>query len=448
MKATELNASASVNARMTQRATGIPMTPGVPNVGMPPGASVTGSAPRVAEAPAARPTRSSWCPRFVYGYLARLTHGCVTIEGSGEPLTTFGDPGSTLRAAITVHDRRFFWRAVAGGEIGFAESYMDGDWTCDDLTALIQILAINRGELAELNPATALPRRLLNRAYHLARRNTLAGNRRNIQDHYDLGNGFFGLFLDPSMTYSCAVFPTGTETLEEGQRLKNRAMIDKANIRPADHVLEIGSGWGSLALTAVQRTGCRVTTLTLSDAQKSYVEARVAEVGLQDRIEVRIADYRQIEGTFDRIVSVEMLEAVGHENLPAYFAACDRLLRPGGRAAIQVITIRDEYYDAYRKACDFIQRYIFPGGHLPCWEALSRAIEATPHLAVENVEDIGHHYARTLSAWRAAFDARTDRILGLGFDRSFLRKWHYYFSYCEAGFRTRMLGTLQFVLTR
>ncbi len=405
-------------------------------------------APAAGSAGAARSVWGRWSARFVHGYLARIARGHLTVEELGKATIRYGDPTDPLRATLKIHDPRFFWRAVAGGDVGFAESYMDGDWTCDDLTALIQIMAINRDELDELSPATALPRRLLNRAYHLARRNTLRGNRRNIEDHYDLGNEFFSLFLDPSMTYSCAVFPTGTETLERGQELKIQAMIDKADIRPTDHVLEIGSGWGSLAIAAVRQTGCRVTTLTLSAEQKSYVEQRVARAGLAERIEVRIADYRRVEGTYDRIVSVEMLEAVGHENLPVYFAACDRLLRAGGRAAIQVITIRDEYYEAYRKGCDFIQRYIFPGGHLPCWEALATAIATSSRLRVDVVEDIGHHYARTLSKWRAAFGANTDAVLGLGFDRSFLRKWHYYFSYCEAGFRTRMLGTLQLTLTK
>jgi cyclopropane-fatty-acyl-phospholipid synthase len=392
--------------------------------------------------------RWRWSARFVHGYLGRLRQGHITLEGHDGSEATFGDPGSTLRATLTVHNPRFYGRAVAGGDIGFAEAYMDGDWSCGDLTALLQILALNRSELDELTLASALPRRLMSRAYHLSRRNTLTGNRRNIQDHYDLGNEFFETFLDPTMTYSCAVYPSGTESLEQAQRLKNQAMIDKACLRPTDHVLEIGSGWGGLAIMAARQTGCRVTTVTLSDEQKSHVEARVAAEGLRDRIDVRLADYRQIDGRFDRIVSVEMLEAVGHENLPAYFAACDRLLRPGGRAAIQVITIRDDYYDAYRKGCDFIQRYIFPGGHLPCWNALSTAIARSPALAVDNVENIGHHYSRTLKEWSAALDTNAARVRQLGFDRSFLRKWHYYFSYCEAGFRTRLLGTLQLVLTK
>jgi cyclopropane-fatty-acyl-phospholipid synthase len=249
------------------------------------------------------------------------------------------------------------------------------------------------------------------------------------------------------MTYSCAVFPRGDETLEEGQRLKIQAILDKAELGSHHHLLEIGSGWGSLAIEAARRTGCRVTTVTLSDEQKRSVERRVAAAGLQDRIDVQIADYRQMEGRFDRIVSVEMLEAVGHENLPAYFAACQRLLKPGGRAVIQVITIRDELYDRYRKGCDFIQRYIFPGGHLPCWQALDDAIGSAARLEVEAVEDIGHHYARTLRLWRDAFDAHAERIVALGFDRAFLRKWNYYFCYCEAGFRARLLGTLQIELT-
>jgi cyclopropane-fatty-acyl-phospholipid synthase len=416
--------------------------------------AIEGNAPatrqRQVRTPAAargRPWRR-WCARLVHAYLSRIERGYITLEGPGDTTVSFGDPAAGLRARVTVHDPRFYSRTIVGGDLGFAESYMDGDWDCDDLTTLIRIFAVNREALDDLTLATAIPRRLLNRLYHLSRRNTLAGNRRNIQDHYDLGNEFFRLFLDPSMTYSCAVFPTGTETLEEAQRLKIQTMIDKADIRPGDHVLEIGSGWGSLAIEAARQSACRITTLTLSDEQKRWVERRVAEAGLLDRISVQTTDYRQVDGAFDRIVSVEMLEAVGHENLETYFAACDRLLRPGGRAVIQVITIRDEQYAEYRQGCDFIQRYIFPGGHLPCWEALAEAVATGSGLAIDNVEDIGHHYARTLSEWRRAFNANADRVLELGFETSFLRKWNYYFSYCEAGFRSRMLGDLQFILTK
>jgi len=383
---------------------------------------------------------------LVHDYLSRLQRGRVTLHERGVGTSVFGDEDSPLRSEVRVRDPRFFWRIVAGGDIGFAESYMDGDWDTDDLTTLIRIFADNRDALDDLSPATALPRRLLNRAYHWTRRNTLAGNQRNIQDHYDLGNEFFALFLDPTMTYSCAVFPRGDESLEQGQHLKIQALIDKVDARSGDHVLEIGSGWGSMAMALARQTGCRVTTVTLSDEQKRRVEERVAAAGLQDRIAVHLTDYRRIEGSFDRIVSVEMLEAVGHENLPRYFAACDALLRPGGRAVIQVITIRDEQYHQYRKGCDFIQRYIFPGGHLPCWRALREAVGAAPGLRIENVEDIGHHYAQTLALWRDAFRANAEQVLAMGFDRSFLRRWNYYFSYCEAGFRARMLGDLQLVL--
>jgi cyclopropane-fatty-acyl-phospholipid synthase len=387
-----------------------------------------------------------WARSFVQRYFERLTHGCVILYGPGSTRAIYGDPAADLRATLTVHDPRFFRRTVAGGDIGFAEAYMEGDWDCDDLTALIEIFAVNRDRLDDLSLATALPRRVINRAYHWTRRNTPAGNRRNVQDHYDLGNEFFRLFLDPTMTYSCALFPRGTETLEQGQRLKIDAVLEKAAIRPGDHLLEIGSGWGSLAIAAARRTGCHVTTLTLSEEQKRWVDRRVAADDLQDLVDVRIADYRTIEGTFDRIVSVEMLEAVGHDNLPVYFAACERLLRAGGRAVIQVITIRDERYDEYRKGCDFIQRYIFPGGHLPCWGALQAAIGAASHLRVDNVEDIGHHYPATLRAWRAALEDNAQQVRALGFDDAFLRKWNYYFSYCEAGFRNRTLGNLQLVL--
>lgn len=413
------------------------------------------AAPRVAQTNGGRRASGSgpWSPlarasrRVVTGYLERLRHGCIELRLPDEATTTFGDGHASRRATLAVNHPRFFFRTLAGGDLGFAESYIDGDWDSDDLATLIEIFAANRAELDDLSPATALPRRLLNRAYHRTRRNTLAGNRRNIEDHYDLGNEFFALFLDPSMTYSCAVFPAGNESLAEAQQLKLETILDKCELRPGDRLLEIGSGWGSLALAAARR-GCRVTTLTLSEQQRRLVAERAAAAGLQRRIDVRVADYREIEGAFDRIVSVEMLEAVGHENLPRYFAACERLLRPGGRAVIQVITIRDELYDDYRRGCDFIQRHIFPGGHLPCWSALREAICAAPSLAIDNVEDIGHHYPGTLRAWATALQRNADRARQLGFDAAFLRKWNYYFRYCEAGFRARLLGDLQIVLSK
>ncbi len=391
---------------------------------------------------------SRWGYRLVQNYLSGLRYGAITIQTAGQEAVTFGKADTGVHVVIYVHNPRFFWRTVRGGDIGFAESFIDNDWDTDDLPMLIRILAENRETLNNLQVATALPQRVLNRAYHLRRRNTLVGNRRNIQDHYDLGNDFFQLFLDTSMTYSCGLYPTGKESEDGSQRVKLNAVIDKAQLLPSDHLLEIGSGWGSLAIKAAERTGCRVTTITLSDKQQQYVEREVARAGLQDRVEVHLSDYRKINGSFDRIISIEMLEAVGHENLEIYFEICDRVLKPGGRAVLQVITIRDELYEEYRRGCDFIQRHIFPGGHLPCWSALASAISSSSTLIVDNIEDIGHNYARTLHGWQERFRANASEVRALGFDESFIRKWIYYFSYCEAGFRSRLLGNLQVVLCK
>lgn len=304
----------------------------------------------------------------------------------------------------------------------------------------------NRERMNGLDTKSAWLGHTLNRISHLRRANTIQGSRKNIEDHYDLGNAMFSLFLDSTMTYSCAYWNSPEETLEQAQINKLRRIITKAEIKSTDHVLEIGSGWGSFALEAVKLTGCRITTITLSSQQKELTEERIRQEGFEDRIEVKLIDYRDIQGQYDKIVSIEMLEAVGHENLPTYFGSCYKLLKPNGKMVFQVITMRNINYDTYRKECDFIQKHIFPGGICPSVNTILDAIEKSSKFTVKNMENIGIHYARTLRSWREAFLRHKSDILAMGFSESFIRKWEYYFSYCEAGFSTYYLGLYQIEL--
>jgi len=370
---------------------------------------------------------------------------CVVFPNGTQAI--YGRGVAARPVELRIHRWRFFARVAMGGDLGFAESYMRAEWTTDDLTRLIKLFADNRDAMGDSSASATWARRLLERALHWSRRNTQRGNRRNIEAHYDLGNEFFEVFLDPSMTYSCGIFEPGDKSLERAQRRKIATIIEKAEVRADHHVLEIGSGWGSLAITLAAETGCRVTTLTQSSRQLEHVRALVRKAGLEKHINVQLCDYRSATGEYDRIVSIEMLEAVGHENLPTYFATCQRLLRPGGRAVVQVITIEDHLYESYRKSSDFIRRYIFPGGHLPSAGALRAAIATTERLQIEAVEDIGAHYALTLRMWRENFLANAGALADMGFDDRFRRMWDYYFCYCEAGFLGDMLGDLHLVLT-
>jgi cyclopropane-fatty-acyl-phospholipid synthase len=274
------------------------------------------------------------------------------------------------------------------------------------------------------------------------------GSRKNIMSHYDLSNDFFRLFLDPSMTYSCGIYLSDSDSLEEAQMNKLRSMIRKAQVKETDHVLEIGCGWGSLAVVAVKETGCRVTGITVSEAQYQYAINRVKKEGLQDRITIFLTDYRNIQGLYGAIVSVEMLEAVGEEYLGTFFSCCDRLLKPGGRAVVQTITIPDERYEQYRKETDWIQKHIFPGGFVPSEHAIRQAVAKNTSLVEESVEEIGPHYATTLRVWRNKFNDNIRKVSDMGFDREFQRKWVYYLSFCEAGFAERALGDIEIVLRK
>ncbi len=360
---------------------------------------------------------------------------------------TFGDRDSALRSSIEVIDWRFFTRLLNGATVGVGEAYMDGQWRSCDLVSLIRIVIANRRAMRVLTPA-ALLNVLGDRLLHSVRDNRLGRAQRNIAAHYDLSNELYERFLDATMTYSAAVFEHPQQSLEEAQEHKYRRLAEKARIHGDSHVLEIGCGWGGFASFVARTYGCRITGVTLSEQQAAYARERLAHEGLDHLVDIRLIDYREVEGRFDRIVSIEMLEAVGHRHLGTFFGTVDRLLAPDGLAAIQVITIPEQRYANYRRRPDFIQRYIFPGGHLPSLESMTKAMGRNGELYVESADNIGMHYAETLRRWRERFLSQADEVRSLGFDDRFVRMWEFYLAYCEGAFLARYISDLQLVLTR
>ncbi len=396
-------------------------------------------------APRRASTLQALARRLVLDKLARLQSGQLMVREAGRQwqLGT-GEP----RLQVEVRNPAF-WPALAfGGTVGAGESFMAGDWDCEDLTGLVSLLLRNRPAMMDMEGGIARLSAPLRALLHRARRNDRAGSRRNIAAHYDLGNDFYRLWLDETLMYSSAVFERPDMTLAEASTAKLERICRKLNLGPADHVLEIGTGWGGFALHAARHHGCRVTTITLSHQQYQLARERIAGAGLADRIEVRLADYRDLEGQFDKLVSIEMVEAVGAEHLDTFFRQCGRLLKPAGAMLLQAITIADQRYEAALKEVDFIQKYIFPGGFLPSVTALATAMTRGCDLRTVHLEDIGLHYAETLARWRDNFLARLDAVRALGFDTRFIRMWHFYLSYCEGGFRERDLGTVQMLLAK
>lgn len=385
--------------------------------------------------------------RVVEGVLGGIRLGELELVAEDGAVLRCGSGEHPLRARIDVHDARFWSRLASGGSVGLGESYVRGEWSSPDLVALIRLLIANRPALRRVTVG-AVANVVIDRVGHALRGNRLGRARRNIVAHYDLSNDLYALFLDPTMTYSAARFEEEGQGLEAAQRAKLRSVAEKARLRPGLRVLEVGCGWGAFAVLAAREYGCHVTAVTLSDEQFRFVEELIAREGLTDRIEVRLVDYRDLDGEYDRIVSIEMLEAVGHRYLGTYFAAVDRLLAPDGLAVVQVITIPDQRERAYRRRPDFIQRAIFPGGHLPSLTSMARAMTRRSALYVEDLENLGPHYAETLRHWRERFLGRIDEVRRLGFDDTFVRLWEFYLAYCEGAFLARYLNDLQLVLTR
>ena len=401
----------------------------------------------------AAPRRRGGClPWPVARVLGSFAGGRLDVI-DGASRHTFGEPGSApLAARVEIHDRRT-WRALLlGGTIGAAEAYAEGWWSADDLTALIRLVVRNERAAAGLDGRLSRAALALHTALHRLRGNRRLQSRRNVSAHYDLGNDFFGHFLDPSMTYSCAVFPSRASTLEEASRHKLDLICRRLNLSPADDLLEIGTGWGSFALHAASRYGCRVTTTTISAEQYRHARAAVSRAGLEGRVTVLDADYRDlphvVRRRFDKLVSVEMIEAVGQRFLDRYLQVCDVLTKPGGRMLLQGIVIADDRYDAYRRSVDVIQRHIFPGGFLPCLADLRVRLARATAFRIADRHDITEHYPPTLRRWRERLAANRATLETLGYPRRLLRLWDYYFSYCEGGFLERTIGAVQLVLNR
>ncbi len=385
--------------------------------------------------------------RLIVDALAsKISLGSLTVTLPSGQETTHHGAESGPAADIRIHRMRTFRRLLTGGGLGFASSYIDGDWDSDDLAALLEVAARNQAILDQAVKGRPWVR-AFNKCVHRLRRNSKRGARRNIAAHYDLGNEFYSRWLDPTLTYSAGLYDGPDQSLDGAQERKYQRMADIADLRAGQDVLEIGCGWGGFSLWAAKTIGCRVTALTISRQQFEYAKARVADAGLSDQVAVRLQDYRDVRGRFDRIVSIEMLEAVGEQYWPVYFGAIRDRLVPGGRAAIQVITIDDAVFPAYRERTDFVQRYIFPGGMLPSPSSLRASTDAAG-LTWQSDADHGLDYARTLAEWRVRFERAWPEIVPLGFDERFRRLWRYYLAYCEAGFRTRRIGLMQIGLAR
>jgi cyclopropane-fatty-acyl-phospholipid synthase len=391
----------------------------------------------------------AWVRRRLRTSLGALERGTLVLRDAGDE-HAYGrpDPEGGLRCTLAVRDPAFYSSLGLGGTLGVAESFVRGEWEADDLTALIRILIRNGQVLAGLDRGLARLAEPGHRLVHWLRRNTRRRARRNVAAHYDLGNDFFAAFLDPTLSYSAALFERADASLEEASLAKYERICRKLEIRPEDHVLEIGTGWGGFCLHAAGLHGCRVTSTTLSAAQRELARERVAAAGLAERVRVLDRDYRELEGRFDKLVSIEMVEAVGHEHLPDYFRACAERLRPTGRAAIQAIVIRDQAYERARRTVDFINRYVFPGGSLPSVGALVDAAARASDLRLVHLEEMTPHYAETLRRWRARFRGNRERIRSLGLAESTLRLFEFYLAYCEAGFEERHIGVVQLVFER
>ena len=370
---------------------------------------------------------SSYAQSLVFQLMSRLRHGSLTVLCGGQT-HAFGDANSDLQAVIEVRNPRFFARLLHEGETGAGTSYQDGDWSSPDLVAVVRLACRNMGAIESTNLVWSALGRFVQKLRHKLRPNSIDGARQNIADHYDLSNDLFRLFLDERMMYSSAVYDHAGQSLEEAQFNKIDRICRKLQLMPGDHVLEIGTGWGGFALHAAGRHGCRVTTATLSRQQYELARARVAAAGLSERVEVRLTDYRDLEGQYDKLVSIEMVEAVGAANLDTYFRQCARLLKPEGAMLLQAITIADQRYQAALGEVDFIQKHIFPGGFLPSVTALSASLTRACDLRAVHLEDIGPHYGETLARWRDNFLGAVDAVRALGYPESFLRMWLFYFA--------------------
>ena len=389
-------------------------------------------------------TKLSWINgkyrQGIFELLGRLTAAQLTIVESGERIR-LGNSSSELSAELHIHDLSVYGDFVSGGSLAAAQAYIDNKWDTPDLTKLIRVFARSQQLVDELESKSSLWEKCQKKLVSLGNRNTQAGSKRNILAHYDLGNDLYSRFLDEKMMYSCAYYSDEKTSLSQAQSAKLALICDKLDLKESEHLVEIGTGWGGLAIFAALNYGCKVTTTTISDAQYNYAKEQIEIRGLSEQITLLKRDYRALEGSYDKLVSIEMIEAVGHEFMAQFFSKCSSLLKPDGKMLVQAITIADQRYDAYRKSVDFINKYIFPGGCLPSMAVMSQHIAKSTDMMIDNVEDIGLHYARTLFDWRKKFDENWQDISDFGYDDTFKRLWHYYLCYCEGAFIERVIST-------
>ena len=387
--------------------------------------------------------------RTFFSHFQRLQEGEITLI-DGTERYTFGKQREhfPFSATVWVSNPRFYEKVAFGGDVGAGEAYINGFWSCNDLTALVRIMVRNRPLLNALDQGWSWLTTFIHKGSHFLRRNTRAGSRKNIAAHYDLGNDFFKLFLDETMMYSCAIFEREDSTLQEASNAKNDRICRKLQLTPRDRVLEIGTGWGGFAIHAAQRYGCHLTTTTISQKQFQLAQQRVTAAGLSDRITILPQDYRDLRGQYDKLVSIEMIEAVGHRYLDTFFQCCSQLLTPDGIMLLQSITITDQLYERARGSVDFIKQYIFPGSFIPSVTAICNSLTRVTDLRLFHLEEQGAHYATTLRRWRERLFANLHRVRALGYPDTFIRMWEYYLCYCEGGFYERTLGDVQMLLTK
>ncbi len=383
------------------------------------------------------------CRSIVFSVLAKIDYGQIElVDNSQRFLFPEFAENRSLLGRINIHDTSVYRDFVKGGSIGAAEAYIAGKWSSPDLTAVIRIFARAQQQTDALEQKKPWLTKLKYALLHRSNRNSQAGSKKNILAHYDLGNELYSRFLDPQMMYSSAIYPQEEATLAEAQQHKLLTICQRLELKASDHLLEIGTGWGGLAIYAAQHYGCKVTTTTISDAQYAYAKQRIEELGLTEQITLLKKDYRDLTGEYDKLVSIEMIEAVGFEYLPSFFQQCNQRLKPGGKLLIQSITIADQRFDYYKHNVDFIQRYIFPGGFLPSVTVLTQNLTQHTELVTESISDIGLDYAKTLAHWREAFLNAWSELTQFGYDEKFKRLWLYYFAYCEGAFLERSTSTV------
>ena len=411
--------------------------------------SVSIDSPKFLEASRKPTSLEALARRVVRARLESLRNGQIVVSENGCH-EIFGEVSEDLPLTVhlTIHDPRFYSDIAFGGAVGAGESYIHGCWSCDELTTLVRILVKNRDVLLDMDSGTARLMRPLQKMFHWLNRNTRSGSRRNIAAHYDLGNDFYALWLDRRMMYSGAIFEHADPSLEAAQVAKLDRICRKLNLSSDDHVLEIGTGWGGFAIYAAENYGCRITTTTISKQQHDYAKDAIAKAGLDDRITLLQSDYRDLEGQYDKLVSIEMIEAVGHEFHDTYFGKCCELLKKDGQMLLQSITIADQHYERAKKTVDFIKRYIFPGGCLTSVTGMSETLTRVTDMRIVDLEDIGPHYATTLRRWHERFFDSIDQVHAMGFSEEFIRMWQYYLCYCEGGFLERAIGNVQMLMMR